>query len=76
MFERQTSLKMDNGFIGEGRELKINDNRPVFTDYSSVNRLATPLFLEFIVARSLARSIRPEMESSDRRVRDTVETLL
>lgn len=39
-------------------------------------RLATPLFLEFIVARSLARIIRPEMESSDRRVRDTDETLL
>ena len=39
-------------------------------------RLAALLFLEFIVARSLARRIRPEMESSDRRVRDTVETLL
>jgi hypothetical protein len=69
-------MKMDNGFIGEGRELKINDNRPVITDYSSFNRLATPLFLEFIVARSLATRIRQKIESSDRRVRNTVETLL
>jgi hypothetical protein len=41
-----------------------------------ISRLATPLFLEFIIARSLARIIRPEMESSDRRMRDTDETLL
>jgi len=67
---------MDNGFTGEGRELKSDDNRPVFAGYSSGIRLATPLFLEFIVARSLASIIRPEMESSDRRVRNTVETLL
>lgn len=35
-------------------------------------RLAASLFLEFIVARSLAGLIRPEIESSDRRVRNTV----
>jgi len=67
---------MDNGFTGEGRELNTDDNRPVFTGYSSGTRLATSLFLKFIVARSLAGLIRPEMESSDRRVRNTVETLL
>ncbi len=67
---------MDNGFTGEGRELKIDDNRSVFAGYSLAIRLATPLFLEFIVARSLARISRPAMESSDRRVRNTVETSL
>ncbi len=41
-----------------------------------ISRLAAPLFLEFIVARSLAGKIRPEMESSDRRMRDTDETFL
>ena len=42
MFERQTSLKMDNGFIGEGRELKSDDNRPVFTGYSSGYSISHP----------------------------------
>ncbi len=41
-----------------------------------ISRLATPLFLEFIIARSLVKIIRLEMESSDRRMRDTDETLL
>ena len=39
-------------------------------------RLAALLFLEFIVARSLAKIIRLEMESSDRRMRGTDNTLL
>jgi hypothetical protein len=45
VFERQTSLNMDNGFTGEGGELKTDDNSPVFTGYSSghsISRLSIP----------------------------------
>ena len=33
---------MDNGFTGEGRELKTDDNRPVFTGYSSGYSISHP----------------------------------
>jgi len=36
---------MDNGFTGEGRELKSDDNSPVFTGYSSgysISHLSIP----------------------------------
>ncbi len=43
---------MDNGLIGEGRELIPARNIPVLAGDSSTLRLAPPLFLEFIVAHS------------------------
>jgi hypothetical protein len=33
---------MDGGLIGEGREFKNGDNRPVFAGYSSVNSISRP----------------------------------
>jgi hypothetical protein len=63
---------VDNGLTGEGRELKDCGNKYIV----HISRLATPLFLEFIVARSLAMKIRPVIESSDRRIRDTDEPFL
>jgi hypothetical protein len=72
VLERQTSFQWIAVLQVRGESSRIAvTNRIVH-----ISRLATPLFLEFIVARSLARIIRPEMESSDRRVRDTDETLL
>ena len=43
---------MDNGLIGEGRELIPALNVPAMAGDSSIQRLASPLFLEFIVVRS------------------------
>jgi len=67
---------MDGGLIGEGREFKNGDNRPVFAGYSSVNSISRPSIPEIYRSLFSGQIIRPEMESSDRRVRNTVETLL
>jgi len=48
---------VDNGLIGEGRELNRGGNTSVLEDSSSIVRLAPPLFLEFIVAHSMAEQI-------------------
>jgi hypothetical protein len=54
VFFKQIPLKVDNGLIGEGRELNPARNIPALAGDSSTLRLAPPLFLEFIVAHSTA----------------------
>ena len=48
-------LKEDNGLIGEGRELIPGRNTSAPAGDGSSLRLAPPLFLEFIVAHSMAK---------------------
>ena len=52
---------------GEGKELKSSRKTSALADDALFARLASPLFLEFIVTHSL----QAEMESSDRRIRNT-----
>ena len=51
---KEIPLKVDNGLIGEGRELNTPRNIPAQAGNRSTLRLAPPLFLEFIVAHSMA----------------------
>ncbi len=54
--------ELENGLIGEGRELIPARNIPVLAGDSSTLRLAPPLFLEFIVAHSMAEQLRVDRE--------------
>lgn len=67
---KETLSNLNNGLIGERRELKAGHNTSVLDD-SSIHRLAPFLFLEFIIAHSSARSnYWLKIESSYRRVKE------
>lgn len=53
---KETLSNLNNGLIGERRELNFGDNTSALIDDSSAVRLAAFLFLEFIIAHSLVRN--------------------